>query len=331
MPHLTRRHLALATAALVLARGGAVRALTFAPTLDRARGLEQLHAIVASVDGQIVLAEAVRGAPLDRPANVRSVSKTLVATLTGAAIDRGVLPGVRAPVLPYLAARAPRGLDPRVEAITVEDLLTMRSGLERVSGPNYGAWVESRDWIGYVLARPVVAEPGTRFAYSTGDFHLLAAVLAEASGSSLLALARQWIGRPLGIEIPPWTRDPQGYYMGGNNMALSPRAMLAFGEAIRRGGSPMVPAAWIEASWRPRTRSPFSGHEYGYGWFLARLGGEDVAYARGYGGQMIYVVPGVGLTVAITSDPGRPARSEGYAGELHRLVAEELVPAARAA
>ena len=189
-----------------------------------------------------MLAEAVRGGPLDRPANVKSVSKTLVATLTGAAIARGVLPGVEAPVLPYLAARAPRGIDPRVAAITVEDLLTMRSGFERVSGPNYGAWVQSRDWIGYVLARPVVAEPGTRFGYSTGDYHLLAAVLAEASGSSLLELARGWIGEPLGIEIPPWTRDPQGYYMGGNNMALSPRAMLAFGEAIRAGGPPLVPA-----------------------------------------------------------------------------------------
>ena len=328
---LTRRRFAAALAAGALAgRGGGARAQGFAPAAERARGIGQLHAVVASVDGEIVLAEAVRGGGLNRPANVKSVSKTLIATLTGAAIARGVLPGVEAPIMPWLRRRAPGGLDPRIEEVTIEDLLTMRSGLARTSGPNYGAWVNSRDWVGYILSRPV-GEPGARFSYSTGDFHLLAAVLTEAGGDSLLALARAWMGRPLGIEIPPWTRDPQGIYMGGNNMALSPEAMLAFAEAIRTGGAPLVPGDWIETSWRPRTRSPFSGHQYGYGWFLASMGGENLAYARGYGGQMIYVVPGVGLSVAITSDPDLPARSGGHIDDLHELLAEELIPAARRA
>ena len=331
MPRLARRQFCTLLAAGLAGPRRAAAQGAWGPVRERAAALEQLHAIVVAVDGREVLAEAIRGAPLDRPVNVKSVSKTMVATLTGAAIDKGLLPGVEAPVMEYLRPRAPAGLDPRVEAITVEHLLTMRSGFERTSGANYGAWVESGDWVGYVLRRPLVAEPGTRFGYSTGDYHLLGAVLAEASGESLLALARDWIGRPLGVEIPPWTRDPQGLYMGGNNMGLSPRAMLAFAEAIRTGEPGVVSRDWIEASWQPRTRSPFSGHQYGYGWFLARFAGERVAYARGYGGQMIYVVPGVGLTAAITSDPGRPARSEGHAGELHRLMAELAIPAARSA
>ncbi len=277
-----------------------------------------------------MLAEAVRGPSLETPVNVKSVSKTLVATLTGAAIARGVLSGVDAPVMPYLVRRAPGGLDPRVEALTVEDLLTMRSGFERTSGSGYGPWVTSRDWVGYVLTRPLRADPGTRFDYSTGDFHLLGGVLAEASGESLLALAREWIGAPLGVEIPPWTRDPQGLYMGGNNMALSPRAMLAFGEAMRTGGGGIVPPEWLEAAWQPRTRSPFSGHDYGYGWFIASFGGVETVYARGYGGQMIYILPDLAMTVAITSDPDLSARGEGHGGALNRLVAEALVPAARA-
>ncbi len=328
--HLTRRSFAATLAAGVLVRPVRGRASDFTPALERARSLPQLHAVVVALDGETVLAEAVRGGALDRPANVKSVSKTLVATLTGAAIESGVLSGVDAPVLPILGRHVTGNIDPRASEITVEDLLTMRSGFERVSGANYGAWVQSGDWIGYVLSRPMVADPGARFGYSTGDYHLLGAVLAEASGRSLLDLARDWIGRPLGVDIPAWTRDPQGYYMGGNNMALSPRAMLAFGEAIRTGGGAIASADWIEASWRPRTRSPFSGHAYGYGWFLAEIGGESVAYARGYGGQMIYVVPGARLSVAVTSDPNQPARSQGHTGDLHRLVAETLIPAARA-
>jgi CubicO group peptidase (beta-lactamase class C family) len=321
----------LAAAACVGARGAAARASDagLAAARERARGLGQLWSLVVAVDGEEVLAEAFRGPGLDRPANVKSVSKTLVATLTGAAIERGDLPGVDAPMMDYLGRRAPAGLDPRVERITVAHLMTMTSGLEGTSGARYGAWVQSRDWVGYALSQPMRGEPGRTRGYSTGDFHLLGAVLAEACGASLLELARGWIGRPLGIEVPAWTRDPQGLYMGGNNMALSPRAMLAFGEAMRKGGAPVVSRGWMREAWTPRTSSPFSGHSYGYGWFLADFRGERVAYARGYGGQMIYVLPGVGMTVAITSDPNLPARSQGHAGDLNRLVADYLVPVAR--
>jgi CubicO group peptidase (beta-lactamase class C family) len=294
---------------------------------SRASDLEQLHSISVAVDGDTVLAEAFRGPALDRPVNVKSVSKTLVATLTGAAIDRGVLPGVDTPVLPYL--RAPAGLDPRVERITVAHCLTMSTGLERTSGANYGAWINSRDWVGYVLTRPFVDEPGRAMGYSTGDFHLLAAVLTRASGRSLLDLARDWLGDPLGIELPPWDRDPQGIYLGGNNMAMSPRGMIRFAEAIRTGGAPVVPRAWVETSWQPRVRSPFSGHDYGYGWFLAEMGGARTFYARGYGGQMIYIVPDRAMSVAITSNPNLPARSGGHVGDLNRIVGELLVPAAQ--
>ena len=117
-------------------------------------------------------------------------------------------------------------------------------------------------------------------------------------------------------------------------MALSPLALMRFGEAWRRGGvregREVVPPAWVEASWTPRTRSPFSGDRYGYGWFLRDVGGRRVAYARGYGGQMLYVVPDLALTVVVTSDPTRPARSDGHVGALHALLAEIIIPAAEA-
>src|SRR5690606_5418339 len=151
--------------------------------------------------------------------------KTIVAALTGIAIDRGILEGVDQPVAPLLAASLPSEPDPRLQEITVDHLLTMRAGLERTSGPNYVRWVASADWVRYVLSRPFVDRPGGRMLYSTGSYHLLSAVLTMVSGESLLALARGWLGEPLGIEIPPWTRDPQGLYFGGNDMALTPRAL----------------------------------------------------------------------------------------------------------
>ena len=299
---------------------------------DRARQLDQLHTLLISVRGELLLAEAFRGGHLDRPANVKSVAKTIMAALAGAAIDRGVFEGVDQKVAPLLGDLVPRDADPRVGEITVEDLLTMRAGLQRTSGPRYGEWVKSRNWVRYALSREFVDEPGGRMLYSTGSYHLLSAALTRGSGRSTLALAREWLGDPLEIEIPPWTRDPQGIYMGGNNMALTPRAMVKFGEMYRRGGvgdnGRVLPASWIDASWTPRTLSPFSGDRYGYGWFLRSMTGHAARYARGYGGQMIYVVPEVALTVAVTSDPTRPARSGGYISDLHRLMEELIIPLA---
>ncbi len=317
-----------ACAAAVPARGLDGPAL--AEVARRAAAMEQLHALVVARDGEVVFAEAFRGPAPERPVNVKSVSKTLVAALTGAAIDRGVLAGPEAPLLAHVAA--PPGADPRVAQITIDHLLTMRAGLDRTSGRNYGAWVQSRNWVAHALGRPFVDAPGGRFLYSTGSYHLLGVALARASGRSLLALARDWLGEPLGAEFPAWTRDPQGYFMGGNEMALSPMDLVRFGEMVRLGGlwqgRRVLSADWIETSWVPRTRSPFSNHDYGYGWFLARVGDARVAYARGYGGQMLYVVPDRGLTVAVTSDPMRPARSDGHVGALNALLAEAIIPAA---
>ena len=328
---LTRRSALglIGAAALAPAPLRAIAPEGFDAMARRAAGLDQLRALVVSHDGAVVFAEAFRGPPVARPVNVKSVSKTIVALLTGAAIDRGAVPGIDAPLAAFVPP--PRGADPLVRQITLEHLVTMRAGLARTSGRGYGPWVESRDWVAHALTRPFVDVPGGGFLYSTGSFHLLGVALARATGRSLLALARDWLGDPLGIEIPAWTRDPQGFYLGGNEMALSPLALVRIGEMVRLGGlwggARVLPEAWIADSWTPRTRSPFSNHAYGYGWFLTEAAGHPVAYGRGYGGQMLFVVPSLALTVAITSDPTRPARSGGYVGDLHALLAEAIVPA----
>lgn len=344
MPALTRRAFATALVASVApaslpaaapaAQPGAQPRRIDPGALTRARqaarALDQLNALIVWLDGAPQIEERFRGPALDAAVNVKSVSKSLVASLTGAALDRGVLESVAQPVAEVLGARVPRDADPRVRDITIGHLLTMQAGLERTSGAGYGAWVSSGDWVAYALSRPFVAAPGGRFLYSTGSYHLLSAALTRAAGRSTLALARDWLGEPLGVAIAPWTRDPQGVYLGGNEMTLTPRAMARYGEMHRLGGvwdgRRALPQAWIDASFTPRTVSPFSGDAYGYGWFLRWMGGVDVAYARGYGGQMIYVAPAAGLVITVTSDPTRPARSGGHVGDLHAL-AEGLIAA----
>ena len=317
----TRRRMMLAAAATAMVPSGA-RAQAQPAWVATAAGLDQLHAVVVNRGGARAFGRAFRGPALDRPVNVKSVSKTLLALLTGIAIDRGVLEGPDQRVLPLLG-RA--GFGDARDRLTVGNLLSMQTGLASTSGPNYGAWVNSRDWVDYVLQHPS-GRPGGSFIYSTGGWHVLGAALARASGESLLTLARDWLGEPLDIAVPPWVRDPQGRYLGGNDMALSPLALARIGDMVLAGGQAngrrVVSEAWLRTSWQPRARSPFSGDRYGYGWFLTRFGGHDAAYARGYGGQMLAVVPALGASIAITSDPTRPARGEGHFGDLRRLVDE---------
>lgn len=323
---LTRRSLLAAPALLALTVRGA-RAQAVDALRTDAAALDQIWSLTVARNGETVFAERFRGPPLDRAVNVKSVSKTVVATLAGAAIDRGAIPGTGATLGQIAPRLIPGRADPRVADITVGDLLTLRAGLDRTSGPNYGAWVSSPDWVAYALTREMVAEPGTRFLYSTGTTHVLGAALSEATGESLLSLTRAWIGEPLDIRVDPWLRDPQGRYFGGNDMALTPDALVRLGEAYRTGGGGVVSEGWVNEAWTPRTRSPFSRDEYGYGWFLREAAGLKVAYGRGYGGQMLWVVPAAGITAVAISDPTLPARSEGHVGDLQRLLADRVLPA----
>jgi CubicO group peptidase (beta-lactamase class C family) len=302
-----------------------------APAIARAQGMTRLNSLIVSRDGEIFAEKAFRGPGLDVPVNVKSVSKSVISALVGVAIDRGVLEGPGQAIAGLLPDEMPRAPDPRFRKITLDHLLSMRSGLDRTSGRNYGRWVQSRDWVRHVLSRDFADEPGGRMLYSTGNTHVLSAILTRAGGRTTLDLMREWLGGPLGVEVPAWQRDPQGIYLGGNNMLLSPRALLSFGELYRNGGvhrgRRVLAESWIAESWKPRTRSPFSGDEYGLGWFITAVCGETVYYARGFGGQFVYVSPALNLTVVITSDPTQNTRVDGYREDLKRLIYDDIVPA----
>jgi CubicO group peptidase (beta-lactamase class C family) len=237
-----------------------------------------------------------------------------------------VLEGVDQRIAPILERDLPPDPDPRLAEITIGNLLSMQAGLDRMSGPNYGRWVSSRNWVRSALAQPFVDEPGGGMLYSTASTHLVSAILTRRSGRSTLTLARDWLGSLPGFSIAAWARDPQGIYLGGNEMAMSPRSLLAFGELYRNGGRTadgrqLVPASWVQQYWRARTSSRFTGDGYGYGWFLRDMAGTPVRYAWGYGGQMLYIAPERATTIVMTSLVDHPSARTGHRDDLHALAA----------
>lgn len=295
--------------------------------LERAAAIAPLETVLVAVDGERVAERGYRGHRVTASTNIKSASKSVISLLVGIAIDRGVLEGPDQPIAPLLSRDLPANPDPRLATVTIGNLLSMQAGLERTSGPNYGRWVSSGNWVRAALAQPFADDPGGQMLYSTGSTHLLSAILTRATGQSTLALARDWLAPVDDFAISAWDRDPQGIYLGGNQMAMSPRSLLAFGELYRTGGrapdgTQVVSSGWIEESWRPRTNSRFTGDGYGYGWFLRDIAGEPVRYAWGYGGQMLYIVPGLDLTMVMTSDDSAPAGRTGHRDDLHTLAGE---------
>jgi CubicO group peptidase (beta-lactamase class C family) len=295
--------------------------------LENADALESLKTVIVSVEGKEVATRAYHGASLNGSTNIKSASKSIVSSLVGIAIDRKILDGVDQPISSVLRSDFPAKPDPRIERVTIGNLLSMQSGLERMSGPNYGRWVSSRNWVRMALGSGFAGEPGGGMLYSTGSTHLLSAILTKASGKSTLALARDWFSPLDGFSIGSWERDPQGIYLGGNQMAMTAASLLAFGDLYRNGGKTksgrqVVSQSWIDQSWMPRTNSRFSGDGYGYGWFLRQIGVQDVKFGWGYGGQMVYVVPALDMTVVMTSKESGPSARNGYRDQLHDLLAE---------
>jgi CubicO group peptidase (beta-lactamase class C family) len=310
---------------------------------DAASKLPRLRSLLVSWRGSIVLERYYNGAGRERLANIKSASKSVISTLVGIALERKLIPDIKTPIVTFFPELA-RDRDPAKRDITVEDLLTMRSGLEGTSNRNYGAWVTSRNWVQHALARPMFAPPGAMMEYSTGNTHVLSAILTKASGRSTWQFANDVLARPLGFTLPQWPRDPQGIYFGGNDMLMTPRQMLAFGELYlnkgRANGQQIVPERWVEQSCEGRKREfrpgdrrlgpdgfvdPMRDRRYGYLWWVYEIGGYQTCFAWGYGGQYVFVVPRLDLVIVTTASPDVSEERRGHRQLLFEIVLRHII------
>jgi CubicO group peptidase (beta-lactamase class C family) len=302
----------------------------FSATRAAAAGLPQLHSLVVSHRGVTVFEHHAPRYSATRLANIKSASKSVISALVGIAIARKLIPGVGTPIVRWFPELR-NDPDKRKQAITIENLLTMQSGLESTSSENYGQWVRSRNWVRHALAQPMVSDPGTSMEYSTGTSHILSAILTKVSRRSTHQFATDVLAKPLGMTLARWQRDPQGIYFGGNEMLMTPRQMLAFGELyLNRGrvrGQQVVPAHWVDTSCVPRTRSRWDpDREYGYGWWVQDFVGHRACFAWGYGGQYIMVFRELDLVVVATSATTVSDERRGYRRQLFDLIRTTILP-----
>ena len=213
------------------------RLKTLSKVLDAAMEYSQIRTVIIAQRGEILAERGYRGHSVTAPTNIKSASKSIISALVGIAIDKGVLDGVDQKIAPLLKRDLPPDPDPRMAEITIGHLLSMQAGLERTSGANYGRWIASSQ-LGACGARPAVCRRarGQHALLNGLDPSSVGHSDTLLSGRSTRALARDWLGPLEGFSIADWERDPQGIYLGGNQMAMSARSLLAFGELYRNGG-----------------------------------------------------------------------------------------------
>lgn len=282
----------------------------------------KLHSLLVIRNGYLVLEQYFGSYQQDTRHELYSCTKSFISTLVGIALDQGALQGTDQPVLGFFSGRTFANLDQRKQAMTLDDLLTMRSGLDWQEGdPTYRAMYMSGDWVKFVLDLPMVQSPGSRFLYCSGCSHVLSAVLRQATGLNPRDYAVRNLFEPLGITNFAWDMDSAGTPIGGWGLQITPRDMAKLGYLFLRGGQwdgrQIVSPGWVEAATQRHTDTDGS-LGYGYQWWIyPSLKGYT---ALGRYGQTIFVIPWADLVIVTTAEVDDH-------DEIFQLIEQYIVPA----
>ena len=316
-----------------------------------------VRAIIVNVNGRTRF-ERYYSSSLAESRNIYSVTKSVTSTLVGIAISEGRLRlnESLSQMLPRYAAE----MKPSVARVTLRQLLTMTGGFPDTSNLDETGLVTSPDWVRYILKHQDFA-PGDAWRYSDYGAHLLAPILVQATGESVLAYARAKLFDPLGLvtrpgSAPPvdeahvpeyqqatfaWPVDPQGFQTTFTWLKLRPRDTATFGQLFlqegRWNGRQVVPAAWVRQATTAQTGKAFpdiggsspgsawNPTNYGYFWWVEPTAGVTAFYALGFGGQLVEVVPSLHLVIVVSSNAEDVHGSAVGADELQHLV-DAIVP-----
>ena len=269
-----------------------------------------IHSVTVIRNGYLVADATVHPFGQGSKHIIHSCTKSISSALIGIAIEQGYIESVNQPVLSFFPRRTAANLDANKEAMTLEHILMMASGLECRDSGSY-RWrglfdmMQSDDWVQFMLDLPMAEPPGTRFEYCNGASFLLSAIIQETTGMSASAFAEAHLFSPLGISDVEWPSNPQGITIGWSELRMLPHDMAKIGYLYlnqgRWDGEQIIPAAWVAASTRKHisVQSHAEGEGYGYQWWIDDSGRYE---AIGYVGQFIFVVPELELVVAFTSD-----------------------------
>lgn len=275
-----------------------------------------VHSILVHHRGRLILEEYFHGFDRDRPHQMRSLTKGLIALVAGAAVDRNIVYPGDAALVPL--ASNPAALSPLHRTVSLSQLLSMRSGLS-CDDENDDAAVNNdnlygrSDWVEAFVTAPARDGAAPEAAYCSAGMLAAGRFLEVRTGSPISDFAREVLFRPMGITDDDWAWPFVLGSAGSNEFGqirLRPRDMLKLGVMVlqqgRFNGQQILSQSWLTAM--TTRHATIDGQGYGYGvWFrdyAVDAGGRSVTVSTimfsGNGGQKIYVVPSLELVVVAT-------------------------------
>ena len=293
-----------------------------------AKSDNSLRSLLVVKDGFIVFEKYYYEGGRDKSTEVWSVTKSFTSALVGIAIDQGHIENIDRLMVDYLLSY------PDFKKISIKHVLTHTTGLNWNEG-SLETWVQSSDWIANVLGRGYFSEQGESFLYSSGNSHLLSALIKKTTGKSPGEFAKLFLFDPIGIKFKPsnrermysnweelhipvpgsWRQDNKGLEMGAFGLHITAREMAKFGFLyINKGrwdGHTLIPESWVEESTKDHvTISENKG--FGFHWVVSKRAGQLSFDADGWGGQMISVIPALDMIVVIKCDEINPRENNSY-------------------
>lgn len=273
----------------------------------------QADGILIARHGKLVFEEYFHGENRDRLHETRSASKSLTATLVGAAMQAGLPVHLSDPVYKVMyGGHFPKGLEARKRKMTLENLLTQASGFycddndPKAPGRENTMTDDSPepDYYKYTLAVPMAYEPGQVSIYCSANPNLAIGVLTRATGEHAMDLFDRLLGDPLQIARDAWFLSPALQPYGGGGTRLLPRDFMKLGQLMLDdglwNGKRILSHAFVE-----RASSPLydlNHIKYGFLWWGIDYPFKNrtvhAYFASGNGGQSVIVIPELDLVVA---------------------------------
>jgi CubicO group peptidase (beta-lactamase class C family) len=266
-----------------------------------------VHSLIIVKNGKLVTDVSFNGYNSENIHEIYSCSKSVNSALVGIAINDGLIKNVNQKVLEFFPEIIIPKYNLEIKNMTIENLLTMTTGLQWEDIYNYDKLWDSKNPIEYFFNLPMESLPGTKFCYCSGVPHILQFLLERATGEDLLSYAKRKLFNPIGIERVEWPKDNNGLR---GSIEISPLDMAKFGYLFLKKGMwnevEIILKQWVEISIAKYVETPNNINEvtnfgagYGYQWWRNHFGGF---HANGFGGQYIFVVPKLDLVVVFTGE-----------------------------
>jgi CubicO group peptidase (beta-lactamase class C family) len=279
--------------------------------------------------GYIAAERYYRGTDDETKLPIGSITKTVVASLVGVALLDGRLESLDQTFASCLGGAPPRdSASTKWANLTIRQLLSMTAGYDPDASPRTDSTLVAR-----VLLRPIIADPGTRFAFDHGSYHLLSVCLSERGDEMVRAYANKKLLQPIGMSLAfdEWETDESLYELGYRGIFLTPRAIARLGYLYLHdgvwNGRQLLPEGWVSRTLKalPTTASDTGDAAFANGWWVRRLAGHRMMYASGPGGVFLFVVPDLDMIVVLGGDPSVAGGLTRY----ERLLEEFVLGAVR--